>query len=105
MIWRNVDVERKARLSEGGRVSRRTVVAADGAMHDMGLMLPGLYRHTSPEGESLEILQGRCRIRRVDEGDWHELESGARFVCAPQVTYEIEVSEPLDFVASPLSRG
>ncbi len=105
MVWRDVTVERQARLEHGGRLSRRTLITADGEMHQLGLMLPGLYRHTPPVGERWQIVQGRLRLRRADEGDWRELGSGAAFTFAADTPYELEVSEPVEFVASPVSRG
>ena len=105
MVWRDVTVERQARLEHGGRLSRRTLITADGEMVQLGLMLPGLYRHTPPVGERWQIVQGRLRLRRADEGDWRELESGAAFTFEAETVYELEVSEPVEFVASPLSSG
>ena len=99
MELRNVDVQTRANISHNGQVTTRTAITAEGEMKTLGIMHPGVYRQSSEAPETIEITQGRCRVRIHDSDDWVEYQSGQRFEVPGHTHYEIEVSELLDYVA------
>ncbi|UCE88550.1 MAG: pyrimidine/purine nucleoside phosphorylase [Pseudomonadota bacterium] len=98
MVLKNVDIQKKAEISHGGRVACRSIVTADGEMKSLGLMLPGTFRFSSERAETIEITQGHCRVKLESEQAWSEYESGQTFDVPANSHYEIEVTDLLDYV-------
>lgn len=98
MRFKNVEVEHKAEIYHGGGVTTRTMVTADGEMKTLGIMQPGVYRFHTEAPETIEIVQGRCRIKIAEAQDWYEYESGQSFDIPGHSHYEIEATELLDYI-------
>ncbi|HKJ09466.1 MAG TPA: pyrimidine/purine nucleoside phosphorylase [Gammaproteobacteria bacterium] len=88
----------KARLLHGGKVATRSVITADGEMKSLGLMHPGTYRMTTEAPETIEILEGNCRVKLAEEQAWNSYQAGDRFAVPANSGYEIEVEGVLDYV-------
>lgn len=98
MSFRNVEVKKKANIYHEGRVTSRTVVTAAGEMKTLGVMLPGTYRFTTQAPESIDVTQGRCRVKIADRAGWQEYQEGESFEIPANSHFEIEVNELLDYV-------
>ena len=98
MDFDNVSVHRRAETLHEGRVSRRSVITADGEMKSLGLMLAGTYRLSTQDAETLEITAGRCRVKLAEQQTWSEYGPGERVRVPAHSHFEIEVDELLDFV-------
>jgi len=88
----------KARLLHGGRVATRSVITGEGEMKSLGLMHPGTYRLTTEAPETVEILQGSCRVKLAGEQAWNTYQAGERFSVPANSFYEIEADDVLDYV-------
>jgi len=99
MVLKNVTVSRKAELSYGGRVSKRTVVMAGGEMKSLGLVQPGTYRLTTEAAETIEISQGHCRVKLPGDQAWVDYEAGQSFEVPADSQFEIEVEDVLDYIS------
>lgn len=99
MVLKNVTVSRKADLSYGGRVSKRTVVMAGGEMKSLGLVQPGTYRLTTEAPEIIEITQGHCRVKLPGDQAWVDYEAGQSFDVSADSQFEIEVEDVLDYIS------
>ncbi len=98
MEFKNVVVKKRANIYHGGQVSSRSVIMADGEMKTLGIMLPGVYRFNTEAPESVDVTQGRCRVRIADESEWHEYAAGETFRIPGNSHFEIEVTELVDYV-------
>lgn len=98
MEFKNATVKLKANVYHDGRVTSRSVITADGEMKTLGVMLPGAYRFSTAAPETMEVLQGRCRVKLADDQAWAEYEAGQSFQVPPNSYFEIEVDDLLDYV-------
>lgn len=98
MEFKNATVKLRANVYHGGRVTSRSVVTAEGEMKTLGVMLPGAYRFSTAAPETMEVLQGRCRVKLADDQAWAEYEAGQSFQVPSNSYFEIEVDDLLDYV-------
>lgn len=98
MSIKNAEIKKTASLYHGGHVSSRTVITAAGEMKSLGVMLPGTYRFSTGAPEWIEITQGQCRVKLADRQEWEDYVAGDGFHVPANSHYEIEVTDPLDYV-------
>lgn len=98
MSFKNVEVKKKANIYHGGRVTSRSVITPNGEMKTLGVMLPGTYHFSTQAAETMEILQGQCRVKLADAATWTAYEAGQSFNVPANSHFEIEVGELLDYV-------
>ncbi len=98
MNLKNVEVRKKANVYHDGRVTSRSIITAEGEMKTLGVMLPGVYRFHSEAPETLDITQGRCRVKVADEQEWREYRAGESFEVPGSSHFEIEVTELMDYL-------
>lgn len=98
MSFKNVEVKRKANVYHGGMVTSRTVITPEGDMKTLGIMLPGVHRFSTQSPETIDVTQGRCRVKLENEQTWTAYEAGDSFSIPGDSHFEIEVDELLDYV-------
>jgi hypothetical protein len=98
MEYKNATVKHKANVYHDGKVTSRTIVTSDGEMKTLGVMLPGTYRFSTDAPETMEVTQGRCRVKLANQQDWTLYESGERFEVPGNSHFEIEIDELLDYI-------
>jgi len=98
MSFKNVEIKKQANVYHDGRVTSRTIVTADGKRKTLGVMLPGTYAFDTEAPETIDVTQGRCRVRRAGESDWVEYRAGKSFSVPGGSRFEIEVTALLDYV-------
>jgi len=98
MEFKNAVVKKRANIYHGGQVTSRSIVTAEGEMKTLGVMLPGVYRFNTEAPEVMDLIQGRCRVKLADSGEWHEYTAGESFSIPGHSHFEIEVTELIDYV-------
>lgn len=98
MSFKNVEVKNKANIYDGGKVTSRTIITADGKRKTLGVMLPGTYHFNTDAPERIDVQQGRCRVRRKGESTWAEYRVGQSFEVPGNSSFDIEVAELLDYI-------
>lgn len=98
MSFQNAEIKKRANIYHDGRVTSRTVVTASGEMKTLGVMLPGTYRFSTQAPETIDVTQGRCRVKIADRADWREYQAGESFDIPANSHFEIEIDELLDYV-------
>ncbi|KPK56420.1 MAG: hypothetical protein AMS22_01135 [Thiotrichales bacterium SG8_50] len=98
MEFTNATIRHKANVYHEGRVTSRTVVTAEGEMKTLGVMLPGTYRFSTQAAETVDILQGHCRVKQATEQAWIPYQAGDRFSVPADSQFEIEVDDLIDYV-------
>lgn len=91
--FENVSVVCKANVYFGGKVVSHTVLSPDGTRRTLGVVLPGAFAFNTSASERMEIVAGRCRVRRKGESDWKTYEAGSAFDVPGNSAFEIEVAE------------
>ena len=89
-----------SRISLDGRRSERSVILADGSMHSLTLLHPGIYTLSSEVTETIQILSGIAYYRAEGANDTQELHTGDSMVIPANQSYRLEVVEPLDYLLS-----
>jgi len=98
MTMDNVKVKKQANIYHQGNVTSRSIITATGEMKSLGIMLPGIYHFSTEAAESMEILQGQCRVKPQHKADWQDYGTGDTFEIPANSHFEIEVIELLDYL-------
>ncbi len=98
MSLKNVEIRKKANVYHEGRVTSRTVITQQGEMKTLGVMLPGTYRFSTQAPEVMELTQGHCRVKLAGQQAWAEYQAGQSFSVPANSSFEIEVTDLLDYV-------
>lgn len=98
MSYKDVEVKKKANIYHNGHVTSRSIITPTGEMKTLGVMLPGTYRFSTQAAETMELLQGRCRVKIADTEAWVDYEAGQCFEVPANAHFEISVDELVDYV-------
>ena len=98
MSFKNAEIKKKANVYDGGKVTSRSVTTADGKTLTLGIMLPGSYHFNTGAAEIMELLGGACRVRLAGESDWQGYAEGESFNVPANSSFDIEVTELLDYI-------
>lgn len=99
--FESVAVATKANVFFDGRVLSRSVFLADGSRKTLGVIYPGSYRFDVGAAEVMEIVAGRCRVKRSGETSETEYGAGDSFSVPENSWFEISVTEGLaEYVCS-----
>jgi hypothetical protein len=93
-----VAVVKKANIYFDGKCVSHTVLFPDGMRKTVGVIFPSQLTFNTGEPETMEILSGRCRVRRRGEESWSSYAAGQSFEVPGNASFEIEVLETLDYV-------
>ncbi len=98
MSYQNSEITKKANIYDGGRVTSRRVVTSDGDVVTLGIMQLGSYHFATEAAEVMELLQGACRVKLAGSEEWVSYKAGQRFDVAANASFDIEVTELLDYI-------
>lgn len=93
-----VSVIKKANVYFDGRCVSHTLHCADGSRKSVGVILPGTLRFTTGAPETMELLDGRCRVRRDGEAAFREYGAGESFHVPANSAFDIDTLETLHYV-------
>lgn len=94
----NVSVVKTANVYFEGKCVSHTVILADGVRKSVGVILPSTLTFNTGAPEIMELLQGRCRVRLKDGGQWQDYAGGQSFEVAGNSAFDIETLETLHYV-------
>lgn len=94
----HVSVVKKSNIYFDGKCVSHTIVCADGSRKTVGVIFPASLVFNTAAPETMEITSGRCRVKLAGAGDWVDYGAGQSFQVPGDSSFEIEVSEPLDYV-------
>jgi purine/pyrimidine-nucleoside phosphorylase len=97
MSFKNAEIKKKANIYDGGKVTSRSIVTADGEK-TLGIMMPGTYHFNTAAAEIMELLGGQCRVRLAGESHWQDYATGESFNVPANSSFDIEVTELLDYI-------
>jgi uncharacterized protein YaiE (UPF0345 family) len=93
-----VSVVKKSNIYFDGKCISHTVMFADGTKKTVGVILPSSLTFNTGAPEIMEIIAGKCRVRIQGESEWKTYEGGQQFKVPGSSSFNIEASEPVDYV-------
>ena len=94
----NVTVLKKGNVYFDGKCVSHTVIFADGTKKTLGVILPSSLTFNTGAPEIMEINGGSCNVRLKGEDGWKTYAAGSSFNVPGNSSFEIEVTETLDYV-------
>ena len=93
-----VSVVKKANVYFDGKCVSHTVLFPDGTRKTIGIIFPSTLNFNTGAPEVMEINAGSCRVRLKGENDWQTYSAGESFNVPGNSSFDIEVTEMLDYV-------
>jgi len=96
--FENVNVIKKANIYFDGKCVSHTVKLPDGTRKTIGVIFPSLLEFNTADPETMEILDGSCRVRQKEDNEWREFKKGQSFQVPGHSSFEIETIETIHYV-------
>ncbi|MFW5432082.1 MAG: pyrimidine/purine nucleoside phosphorylase [Methylophilaceae bacterium] len=94
----NVSVKKKANIYFDGKCVSHTVLFPNGTRNTLGVIFPATLTFNTESPELMEINSGVCKVRLNGESEWETHQAGDKFAIAGNSSFDIEVTETLDYV-------
>ena len=94
----NVSVKKKANVYFDGKCVSHTVLLPNGTRSTIGVIFPSSLTFNTAAPELMEINLGSCKVRLKGEENWKTYNVGEKFTVPGNSSFDIEVSEMLDYV-------
>lgn len=94
----SVTVNTEANVYFDGKCVSHTIFLADGTRKSVGVILPGTLTFGTGAPEVMELVKGKCRVKRAGEGDWTTYEGGQQFSVPGNSSFDIDTVETLHYV-------
>jgi purine/pyrimidine-nucleoside phosphorylase len=99
--FKNVTALAKANVYFDGRVVSHSLVFPDASRKTLGLIYPGKFHFGTQQAERMEIVAGRCQVRRDGAPAPQEFAAGQCFDVPANSGFDIEVVEGIcEYVCS-----
>ena len=98
MNFINAKIKKKANIYDGGKVTSRTIITAEGENKTLGIMQLGVYHFGTEAPERMEVLAGLCRVLLEGASEWQNFKAGESFHVGGNSSFDIEVIELLDYI-------
>ena len=94
----NVSVKKKANVYFDGKCVSHTVLLPNGTRSTIGVIFPSSLTFNTVAPELMEINLGSCKVRLKGEENWKLYSAGEKFTVPGNSSFDIEVTEMLDYV-------
>ena len=94
----NVSVKKKANVYFDGKCVSHTVLLPNGTRSTIGVIFPSSLTFNTAAPELMEINLGSCKVRLKGEENWKSYGAGEKFTVPGNSSFDIEVTEMLDYV-------
>ena len=98
--FKNVTVVKAANIYFDGKVTSRTVIFPDGSKKTLGFMSSGEYTFNTGVAEVMEVLGGSMEYKLSPTDGWTRLKAGESFEVAGNSSFNVWVSEYVDYCCS-----
>ncbi len=96
--FEHVSITKKANLYADGKCVSYNLMFPDHAKKTVGVIFPSTITFATDVAEIMQIVEGKCRVRIGEEGDWKIYEDGQRFHVPAASRFELEALEPVHYV-------
>lgn len=94
----NVSVKKKANIYFDGKCVSHTVMLPNGTRSTIGVIFPSSLTFNTAAPELMEINSGSCKVRLSGGDSWKTYGAGEKFTVPGNSSFDIEVTETLDYV-------
>jgi uncharacterized protein YaiE (UPF0345 family) len=94
----HVSIDKRANIYQDGKCISFNLTFPDGSKKTIGVILPSTLRFAADTAETIEIVDGKCKVQFGDDGDWTSYEAGQRFHVPAQARFNVEAIEPVCYV-------
>lgn len=94
----HVSVVKKGNIYFGGKCISHNLGFPDGTKKTIGVIMPSMVTFTTDVPEIMEIVDGTCRARVGEEGEWKDYAGGQRFQVPARTSFDLEAYEPVHYV-------
>jgi purine/pyrimidine-nucleoside phosphorylase len=94
----NVSVKKKANVYFDGKCVSHTILMPNGTRSTVGVIFPSSLTFNTAAPELMEINLGECKVRLKGEERWTSYKAGDKFTVPGNSSFDIEVTEMLDYV-------
>jgi len=94
----HVSVKKKANIYFDGKCVSHTVMFPNGTRSTIGVIFPSSLTFNTAAPELMEINCGTCKVRLNGESEWKTYGAGEKFTVPGNSSFDIEVTEMLDYV-------
>ena len=94
----NVSVKKKANIYFDGKCVSHTVMLPNGTRSTIGVIFPSSLTFNTAAPELMEINSGSCKVRLNGGESWKTYGAGEKFTVPGNSSFDIEVTETLDYV-------
>lgn len=96
--FEHVAIPKKAHVYFDGKCISHDLIFPGGSRKTLGVLLPATVTFVTDAPEVMEIVEGRCRVRIGEDGEWKNYEGGQRFRVPGDSRFDIEALEPVHYV-------
>jgi uncharacterized protein YaiE (UPF0345 family) len=96
--FEHVAISKKANIYADGKCISYKLTFPDHSIKTIGVIMPGGVTFAADNDETVEIIEGKCRIRVGPNGAWTAGQAGHRFHVDAQASFEVEAEEPVHYV-------
>lgn len=97
-MFDNVTLDPSANIYFDGKCVSHTFFVADGSRKTAGVIFPASLTFGTAAPERVDISAGACRIRVAGSDEWQAFGAGDSFSVPGDSSFDIEVTETLDYV-------
>lgn len=94
----NATINPVANVYFDGKCVSHSITTAEGKTISAGVILPAQLTFNTGAPETMELLQGQCRVRLQGEQNWSDYAGGQSFDVPGDSQFDIEVSETLHYI-------
>jgi hypothetical protein len=103
--FNNVNITREANIYFDGKVTSRVITFEDASTKTLGIMMPGNYTFSTAEPEFMEILAGNLVYRLDDSNKWLTVKGGESFNVPGNSSFDLKVTDLVDYCCSYLGES
>ncbi len=91
-------IRTRANVYFDGKCVSHSIELPDGTKKSVGVILPSTLTFTTGAPETMELVEGRCRVRLAGSAAWSDHGAGERFAVPAHSGFDIEVTQTLHYV-------
>jgi purine/pyrimidine-nucleoside phosphorylase len=91
-------IQTRANVYFDGKCVSHSVTLADGSKKSVGVILPSTLTFNTGAPETMELVEGQCRVKLAGENGWVTFEGGQSFNVPAQSSFEIEAFTAVHYV-------
>lgn len=92
------EIATQAKVYFDGKCISHSVTMADGSKKSVGVVLPATLNFGTGAPETMEVIDGACRVKLAGSADWQSFAAGQSFKVPGDSSFDIEVTQTLHYV-------